>query len=291
MLTLMLAGAWNAAQAGTAGDATLPQEATTAAETESAAVAEPEAASDTTDRAATAAADTTATPERLWDRANTAYINGDYHGAVESYEAILAGGRSSVKLYYNLANSYFKEGRLGKAILFYHRALRMAPGNDDIRYNLQVAEARAKDKIEEIPEFFVTRWLRAVRHTMSCTVWSVLSLVMLACALGLSLLYLLAPRLALRKAGFYGTLLAAALFVVTGWFALGDRRELLDDTQAVVMSASTAVKSSPDKSATDLFVLHEGTLVEVQNRLDGWCEVTIADGKKGWLEERTIETI
>lgn len=289
-LTLMLAGAWNEAQARTAGDATQPQEVTTAAEPESAAVEEPESASDTTDRA-TAAADTTATPERLWDRANTAYINGDYHGAVEGYEAILAGGRSSVKLCYNLANSYFKEGRLGKAILFYHRALRMAPGNDDIRYNLQVAEARAKDKIEEIPEFFVTRWLRAVRHTMNCTVWSVLSLVMLACALGLTLLYLLAQRLSLRKAGFYGTLLAAALFVVTGWFALGDRRELLDDTQAVVMSASTAVKSSPDKSATDLFVLHEGTLVEVQNRLDGWCEVTIADGKKGWLEERTIETI
>lgn len=32
---------------------------------------------------------------------------------------------------------------------------------------------------------------------------------------------------------------------------------MLDDTSAVVMTASTAVKSSPDKSSTDLFVLHE----------------------------------
>ena len=52
-----------------------------------------------------------------------------------------------------------------------------------------------------------------------------------------------------------------------------------------------AVKSSPDRSATDLFVLHEGTLVRITDRLDGWCEVTIADGKKGWIDGRTIETI
>ena len=109
--------------------------------------------------------------------------------------------------------------------------------------------------------------------------------------LGLFLVYLLAQRISLRKAGFYGTVVAALLFMLTTWFAMGERREMLDDTSAVVMTASTAVKSSPDKSATDLFVLHEGTLVEITDRLDNWCESTIADGKKGWLECKTIETI
>lgn len=230
-------------------------------------------------------------PEQLWDRANTAYINNDYHAAAEAYEQILARGLTSMKLYYNLANAYFKEGRLGKSILFYHRALRLAPGNDDIRYNLGVAEARTKDNIDRIPEFFVTQWMRDVRHLMSCTAWSLFSLAALVCALALFLLYLLAPRLSLRKTGFYGTLVAVAVFMLTSWFAMGERREMLDDTKAVVMSASTAVKSSPDKSATDIFVLHEGTLVEITARLDNWCEITIADGKKGWLESRTIETI
>ena len=118
-----------------------------------------------------------------------------------------------------------------------------------------------------------------------------LSLAALAFALGLFLLYLLAPRLSLRKAGSTARRSAAALFVLTTWFAAGERREMLDDSQAVVMAASTAVKSSPDKSATDLFVLHEGTLVKISDRLEGWCEITIADGKKGWLECRTIERI
>ena len=232
-----------------------------------------------------------ATPDPGWDLANSAYVNGDYHAAAGYYEEILSRGLSSVKLYYNLGNAYFKEDRLGEAILNYRRALRLSPGSDDIRYNLGVAEARTKDNIEAIPEFFLTKWVRGVRHTMSCTAWSVFSLVALVCALSLFLTYLLARRLSLRKTGFYGTMLAVVVFVVTTWFALGERREMLDDSQAVVMSLSTAVKSSPDKSATDLFVLHEGTLVEITNRLDGWCEITIADGKKGWLESKTIETI
>ena len=232
-----------------------------------------------------------ASPEQLWDRANTAYVNGDFHAAAEIYERILAQGLSSVKLYYNLANAYFKEGQLGKSILFYRRALRLDPGSDDVRYNLGVAEARTKDNIERIPEFFLTEWMRGMRHTMSCTAWSILSLAALACALALFLMYLLAQRLPLRKTGFYGTLAAVAVFMLTTWFAVGERREMLDDTQALVMSLSTAVKSSPDKSATDLFVLHEGTLVEITDRLDNWCEITIADGKKGWLECKTVETI
>ena len=148
-----------------------------------------------------------------------------------------------------------------------------------------------KDKIAVVPEFFLKGWVRSVRMSLGCTAWSVVSLAALALLFALVLLYLLAGRLAWRKAGFYGTVVAALLFMLTTWFAVGERREMLDDTSAVVMTASTAVKSSPDKSSTDLFVLHEGTVVTITDRLDGWCEVVIADGKKGWVEGRKIEII
>ena len=139
------------------------------------------------------------TAEQLWDKANTAYINGDFHAAADAYEELLSRGVSSMKLYYNLGNAYFKDDRIGKAILYYNRALRLAPGNDDIRYNLSVAEARTKDNIEDIPEFFFVTWMRDIRHTMGCTAWSLLSLALLACMLGLFLVYLLAQRISLRK--------------------------------------------------------------------------------------------
>lgn len=234
---------------------------------------------------------TEATPERLWDAASTAYINGDYNGAAKAYEQLVARGLSSSKLYYNLANAYFKEEQLSRAILFYRRSLRLDPGNADARYNLSVAEARTKDKIERIPEFFLTEWFRNIRRTMGCTAWSILSLVSLACGLGLALLYLLAQRLTWRKIGFYGAVAAAAIFVLTTGFAMGERHSMLDRSEAVVMSSSAAVKSAPDRSATDLFILHEGTSVRITDELDKWYEVTIADGKKGWVERSKIETI
>lgn len=227
----------------------------------------------------------------LWDEANTAYLNGEYRRAVEVYGALLDQGFFSAKLYYNLANAHFKAGEIGPSILYYNRALRLQPGDEDVRYNLAVAEAQTRDRIEEIPEFFAVTWLRALRHMMGCTAWSVLSLVLLAVLLGLLLLYMLAPRIGLRKAGFYGTLVAFVLMVCTVWFAALERREILRNDEAIVMVSASAVKSSPDHAATDLFVLHEGTKVTVTAELDDWREITLSDGKKGWIEDRKIETI
>ncbi|MBR5821183.1 MAG: tetratricopeptide repeat protein, partial [Alistipes sp.] len=72
-----------------------------------------------------------ASTEALWDAANTAYINNEYSRAEELYEAILQQGEQSAKLYYNLANACFKQDDLGRAILYYKRALRLSSGDAD----------------------------------------------------------------------------------------------------------------------------------------------------------------
>ena len=196
----------------------------------------------------TAGGNSLAAVEQVWDAANTAYINSDYHRAIDAYRQLILRGYASDKLYYNLANAYFKVGRYGKAILYYNRALRLAPGDADIRYNLDVANTFTKDKIAVVPEFFLKGWVRSVRMSLGCTAWSVVSLAALALLFALVLLYLLAGRLAWRKAGFYGTLAMLLVFVASTSFAVTERRELLDSTEAVVMSSSVSVKSSPDRS-------------------------------------------
>ncbi len=229
--------------------------------------------------------------DALWDQANTAYLRSDYRCAIRDYEAILNRGFRSAKLYYNLGNACFKDDRLGEAILNYRRARLLAPGDEDIRYNLSVAESRTKDRIETIPEFFLEEWMRTLRNLLSGTAWTMLSLVLLALAFLCALFYLLAGRLSLRKGGFYGMAACLALFVVATLFAAAARSETLDRRDAVVMSSAVSVKSSPDRAATDLFVLHEGTVLRTGDNLGDWTEVTIADGRKGWLESRHIETI
>ena len=231
------------------------------------------------------------TPEELWEAANAAYNNANYDQAIEAYMAILAQEKHSAKLYYNLANAHFKKNELGKAILYYNRALRLKPGDEDIRHNLEYAESSTKDSIEQIPEFFLTTWVRAVRSMFSGNAWTIISLVMLALALCMALLFLLAQRIALRKVGFYVMATAATLFIVTTLFAISERKIAVNHSEAIVMSSSVSIKSSPDRAATELFVLHEGTKLTTLDTVEGWAEVRIADGRKGWIETLRIEKI
>lgn len=231
------------------------------------------------------------TPSQMWEQANAAYNNGDYASAMTQYEAIQAEGLHSAALYYNMANAYFKMDELAEAILYYNRALRLAPADEDIRHNLEYAEQMTRDSIEEIPEFILTTWVRAVRGALSSTAWCILSLVLLVVSLSMMLVYLLAQRLSLRKTGFYVMVVAGVLFLLTTIFAWSEGRMDVEHREAVIMNSAVSIKSSPDRAATELFVLHEGTKVVIGETISGWAEVRIADGRKGWIEESRIERI
>ena len=230
-------------------------------------------------------------PSVLWERANAAYNAGDYATALASYESIAGEGLLSAALYYNMANAYFKQGDTAHAILYYRRALRLAPADEDIRHNLEYAEQSTKDIIDEIPEFFLFAWLRSVRDVMGCNAWTILSLLMLVATIVAAMLYLLSQRLSARKMGFYSMVACGVMFFLTTAFAMSARGVMVNSSEAVIMSRSVSIKSSPDRSSTELFVLHEGTTVTTGDEVDGWIEIRIADGRKGWIENSRLEHI
>lgn len=227
----------------------------------------------------------------LWEKGNQSYIDGDYAAAATAYQAIENRGYSSARLYYNMGNAYYKQGQIGRAILYYNRALVISPSMDDARHNLEIAEAQTKDNIAVVPEFFLNRYMRTLRSAISCSAWSVMSVAFFGVMLLFLLLFLLGSRIKVRKAGFYGAVASLLMFVVVTIFGVSARNSIIDRPGAIVMSSAISVKSSPDRAATDLFVLHEGTKVEVSSEIDGWSEITIADGKKGWTESAHLERI
>jgi tetratricopeptide (TPR) repeat protein len=229
--------------------------------------------------------------DALWEKGNEAYLAGDYSGAIGAYEGIVGKGLESHKLYYNLANAYFKDGQLGRAILFYNRALQLRPGDGDTRFNLQIAESRVKVRIEPVPQFFLARWVVSLRQTLGSNGWAVVSLVALAAGLGAALLYLLSEKRMLRKAGFYTALVCIGLLIVSVWFSLAERRAMLHSGDAIVMRATATVKSSPDDAGKDAFILYEGTKVRIVSTLGDWREVELVDGNRGWIASGAIETV
>lgn len=227
----------------------------------------------------------------LWDAANTAYIRSDYSGALRIYDAIAKRGLESSKLYYNMGNAYYKSNELGRAILYYNRALELSPSDEDIRHNLKIAQSKCVDRIESIPEFFLRRWFGALRSIMSGNSWCIVSLLMLALTIFGVILYLLSPRMVLRKVGFFSTIATLLLLILSTSFAAKSRRESLERNRAVILSGAVSVKSSPSNTATDLFVLHEGTELTLGESVGNWYEIRLADGKKGWVEMKHFETI
>ena len=230
-------------------------------------------------------------PKQRWEAANVAYNNGDFARAAELYESILDEQLHSAELYYNLGNAYYKQEMLGKAIVNYNRALRLSPADEDILHNLEYATQATKDNIEEIPTFFLITWVRALRNIMGSNAWTIISLLTLALTLLAALVYLLAERLSLRKTGFYSMCLAAVISIISTTFAYQTYQALTNSNEAVIMSSAVPVKSSPDRAATDLFVVHEGTKLSLGERIDDWVEIRIADGRKGWIETSRIEII
>lgn len=223
--------------------------------------------------------------------ADSAYAAGRYQDAIRGYESLLKGG-TSAELYYNLGNAYYRTEDITHAVLNYERALLLSPGDKDIRHNLQMARSKTIDKITPETEFFFVTWLRALVNMMSVDAWARMALIALALAIVLALVYLFADIVWLRKLGFFGGGLLLLVFLFSNVFAVLQKQELVNRRGAIVIDAAVNVKSTPAQNGTDLFILHEGTRVDIiDNQMQQWKQVRVADGKEGWVEAKQIETI
>jgi len=232
-------------------------------------------------------------PDSLWQAGVQAYTDGVWDQAVSSWKGIEALGVESVDLYYNLGNASFKAGDVAYAILYYEKALKLNPSNADVRFNLAYAQEFTQDHIEAVPEFFLKTWGRRLSYALPSGVWAALALLLFAAALALALLFLLSSRTGARRAGFFGGIVALLLALLCFANAQSQKSSYFKADSAIVVKTVTSAKSSPGAalSATDLFVLHEGTKVKLLDTVGDWYQIEIADGRQGWLLSTDLEII
>lgn len=223
--------------------------------------------------------------------AEEAYTKEDYNKAIELYENILKSNGESAAIYYNLGNAYYKADKIASAILNYERALILEPGDGDIRFNLQIARQKTVDNIEPIEDFFLTRWFDTVRNLGAADSWAKLGIVCFILFIGCLILFFFSKWLRLKKIGFYAGILLLVLVIFANIFAKKQKDELVNRMHAIVFSPTVTVKSSPDASGTDLFILHEGTKVLIKSTLGDWSEIQLEDGNIGWMPSKDIEKI
>ena len=221
----------------------------------------------------------------------TYFTAGSYKEALQSWTEIYNTGYRSANLDYNIGNAYFKLNNIPLAILFYERAYLLNPVDENINYNLLITKTLIVDRFQEIPEVFFVRWYNIVSLILSTNSWAKISITTFILFLLSLSLYIYSSRYRHKIIGFW---LGVSFFIIsltTLAFTIRNKSLVYDSHKAIISGEQVSGKSSPDKSGNDLFILHEGTKVTVEDEVGEWTEIRLSDGNKGWIPVNSIMII
>jgi len=218
----------------------------------------------------------------------TYFTAGSYKEALQIWTDIYNTGYRSANLDYNIGNAYYKLNNIPLAILFYERAYLLKPADENINYNLQIARTLIVDRFQEIPELFFIKWYNFVSLFLSTNSWAKISITSFILFLLLLSLYIYSSRYRNKLIGFWLGVFFIVLSLTSLAFTIRNKSLVFDSHKAIISSPMVNGKSSPDKSGNDIFVLHEGTKVTVEDEVGEWSEIRLSDGNKGWVPLNSI---
>ncbi|ASU35080.1 hypothetical protein MuYL_3195 [Mucilaginibacter xinganensis] len=217
-------------------------------------------------------------------KGNASYNKGQYNDALADYKKVLDAGYESAVLYFNLGNASYKNGDIPSALLYYGKAHKLSPGDEDINFNIRFVNLKTTDKIDEAPEFFLTKWWRGFVLSVSADVLAWISILFVLLASGILVLYFFTMSVAIKKTSFYGAVILFAIGVFTIFIACMQVSYFKGNREAIIFSPSVTVKSGPVDKAGSLFVIHDGTKVIVLDESNGWIKIKLSNGNEGWIK-------
>ncbi len=223
--------------------------------------------------------------------ANQLYDEQSYEEAAQSYQRLVGLGSEDATLYYNLANAHYKTGDLGRAILNYTRARRLAPFDEDIAANLALAMREAETSTyerEPVP---------ALAQLAEQTPFDLaVQLAALGCwlALGATAAAWVWSRRARASPALRRT--AAALAVcaaLAGSLAVGDYLAVRHwESVGIVTAESADVFSGPGSRYAARFSIGAGHEVRILESRGGWSKVAVPRSDlEGWIQASDAETV
>ncbi|SEN72061.1 SH3 domain-containing protein [bacterium A37T11] len=223
--------------------------------------------------------------------ANAHYAKGEYEAALKGYEQLVAKGVKAAPVYYNLGNAQYKLNNLAEAILNYERAYKLNPADKDIAANLRFVNQRITDKIEAVPELFLSNWWHSLLLSYSLHTWAAIGAFLTLIGFLLLAAYLFVAGASMKRVTFYSGVVFIVLAVFSLTMAFAQYSYLNGHQQAIIYNGTVNVKSSPNLAQKTLFVIHEGTKVTLLEHADSWIKVELPNGNVGWIEENAARKI
>lgn len=214
------------------------------------------------------------------------YNNGEYDKAVEVFEKIAGEEIRNGKLFYNLANAHFKSGNIGKSIVWYERALQLIPNDPDLKFNYQYVKGFVKDKAED-REFSVVKVFFFWKDLLGQTTikWLAVSLFFIFWAM---IVFQILKNRKLVKIHTGLIFTVATVFILTASYDYYDQSYI---KKAVILPEEVSIRSGLTDDSTELFILHVGTKVLVEENRKGHVKIRFSGDKIGWLSKESVEII
>lgn len=230
-------------------------------------------------------------PNELMKTANKFYQDGNYPSAIESYQKILSQGFESGALYLNLGNAYFRSGKLGYAIYNYEKGLKLEPNDEDLSYNLKIANARTFDKITQLPKLFIVSWWEGLVTALSVTAWSLVVVIVFWILIASIAIYFFSGRMRLQRLSFIGSSVSLSVLIIVAVILFARINREASTDYGILFEQTYSVKVSPDTKSNDAFVVHEGIKFAIEDHLNDWAKIRLTDGKVGWIQKNAFGQI
>ena len=227
----------------------------------------------------------------VMEKGNEFYKNNQYQLAIDEYNKLIKQGYEGASVFYNLGNAHYRLGKIGYAILYYEKALKFSPSDEDIKHNLTLARLGMKDKVDTLPPFFIFNLWEGLLASFSVTGWTIIAYIVFILLLLCILAYFFSRSAAQQRISFFsgaGFLILLLLTIVLLTVKMNKEFNVKD---GIIVEASVSVKSSPDNSSKDEFIVHEGLKVRLEDKVDNWVKIRLDDGKIGWIYENYVGQI
>lgn len=229
--------------------------------------------------------------EVVFDEGNALYNQGNYAEAIEKYTSIINNGSESAELYYNLGNAYYKINDIANSIFYFEKSLLLDPNNNETINNLSFSQNMTIDRIETVPVNQVSKFISKFTNLFDYNTWFLISILFEFLSIIVFSLYLFNKNSNTKKRYFSIGSIFLFCFIIFLILSINLKSEYKKNNPAILFDSRISFKSEPNERSEELFLLNEGTKVNVLEKINEWSLIELSNGSKGWIFNSTYQLI
>ena len=222
--------------------------------------------------------------ESIFSQANELYNKGSYIEAINNYKEIIKNDFHSAELYYNLGNAYYRLDSIASSVYYYEKALQLNPNDREIIDNLALVNKTLVDEIDPITTPLIESILKSLSNIFYFETWGYISIFFSFLIVALFLSYYFANSSRIKRLTFVLLCISSILMLASLINGNKEYDNYVNNEYAIIYSYETDLKTEPNFRSETLFMLHEGTKVQVIENYNNWIKVRLVNGQIGYIQ-------